>query len=63
MTVPQVIEARVPASLTAPTPEPVCDWSTNGGVEDCADARLDALRRANADKAAIRAAQKDGDHE
>lgn len=63
MTVPQVIESRVPASLTAPTPAPVCDWTTNGGVEDCADAALDALRRANTDKAAIRAAQEDGGHE
>lgn len=38
-----------------PTPEPVCAPETNGGLLGCALDYRDALRRANADKAAIKA--------
>lgn len=51
---PQTVYVTPPAVLMAETPEPACNATTNGGLLDCwADSRA-ALRKANADKAAMR---------
>ena len=55
MAVPQLVRVAPPAHLMEPTPEPVCAPVTNRDLMDCALDYRDALRRANADKAAIKA--------
>lgn len=44
-----------PALLMQATPEPQCNATTNGELLDCYFSARDALRAANADKAAMRA--------
>lgn len=52
----EIVRVTPPAYLTEPTPEPDCSQvTTNGDLFQCAQDRLDALRKANADKAAIKA--------
>lgn len=53
--VPQVLRVSPAPHLMEPTPEPVCAPDTNADLLDCALDYRDALRRANADKAAIKA--------
>lgn len=55
MAVPQLVRVAPPAHLMEPTPEPACSPATNADLLDCALDYRDALRRANADKAAIKA--------
>lgn len=44
-----------PAVLLEPTPEPDClPYETNGDLKQCSDDRLEALRKSNRDKAAIK---------
>lgn len=45
---------RPPAALLAPTPEPACDPAVNQDLADCYLNTRKALRRANADKAALK---------
>jgi len=56
--VPQVFHMSPAPHLMEPTPEPACSPATNADLLDCALDYRDALRRANADKAAIKAAIK-----
>jgi len=56
VTVPQVIRVTPPAFLMDATPEPFCDPATNSDLWECFTATRSALRKANADKAAIREA-------
>lgn len=56
VTEPTVIKITPPSHLMAPTPEPVCAATTNGALLDCYLSARDALRAANADKAAMRSA-------
>lgn len=53
---PTTIYLKPPAHLMGPTPEPVCAATTNGGLLGCYLSARDALRAANADKAAMRSA-------
>ncbi|MBU4192890.1 MAG: hypothetical protein KUA35_09065 [Pseudodesulfovibrio sp.] len=54
VTVTEVVRVVPPAHLMAPTPLPSCaSASTNGDLLQCAQERLEALQRANADKEAI----------
>ena len=55
MAVPQVLRVSPAPHLMEPTPEPSCAPDTNADLLDCALDYRDALRRANADKAAIKA--------
>lgn len=55
MAAPQVLRVSPAPHLMEPTPEPVCAPDTNADLLDCALDYRDALRRANADKAAIKA--------
>lgn len=56
MSVPQIVEHKVPEHLTRVTSVPGCDPESNGDLVRCVGDLRDALARANADKAAIRAA-------
>ena len=52
----EIVHIAPPAHLMVETPEPDCSNATdNGDLLQCAQDRLEALRRANADKAAIKA--------
>lgn len=53
---PEVIRPVPPALLLLPTPEPLCRNSaaTNGDLLRCYGEYQDALRAANADKAALK---------
>lgn len=52
--VPEVVHAPLPVHLLSPTTEPDCSQAvTNADLLTCAQARLDALRQANADKATV----------
>lgn len=53
--VPQVVHVSPAPHLMEPTPEPSCAPDTNADLLGCALDYRDALRRANADKAAIKA--------
>lgn len=48
-----MIRVVPPAALMKPTPEPACDPGTNGELLNCLWDTRAALKRANADKAAI----------
>jgi hypothetical protein len=64
VTVSKVVRIAPPAHLMEPTPEPDCSQATtNGDLVQCCQDRLEALRRANADKAAIKASVGGGDAE
>lgn len=56
VTEPEVIRPRPLALLMEPTPEPGCRSAaqTNGDLLRCLGDFLDALREANADKAALK---------
>lgn len=56
VTEPTTIYLKPPQHLMMPTPEPVCTATTNGVLLDCYLSARDALRAANADKAAMRSA-------
>ena len=56
VTEPTTIYIKPPQHLTLPTPEPVCAATTNGALLECYLSARDALRAANADKAAMRSA-------
>lgn len=56
VTEPTTIYLKTPAHLMGPTPEPVCAATTNGALLECYLSARDALRAANADKAAMRGA-------
>jgi len=55
VTEPEVIRLAPPARLVQPTPEPQCrnTAQTNGDLLRCYGEYQDALRAANADKAAL----------
>jgi len=53
--VPQVVHVSPAPHLMEPTQEPACAPATNGDLLNCVLDYRDALRRANADKAAIKA--------
>lgn len=57
VTEPEVIRVTPPARLQKPTPEPECrnTAKTNGDLLRCYGQYQDALRAANADKAALQA--------
>jgi hypothetical protein len=56
VTVTEIVRVVPPAHLMEPTPEPDCSNATdNAGLFQCAQDRLEALRRSNADKAATKA--------
>ena len=56
VTMTEIVRIAPPVQLMEPTPEPDCSNATdNGDLLQCAQDRLEALRRANADKAAIAA--------
>lgn len=56
VTEPEVIRLAPPAQLVQPTPEPQCrnTAKTNGDLLRCYGQYQDALRAANADKAALK---------
>ena len=51
---PELVHVAPPAVLVLPTVEPQCNATTNGELAGCFFDMRAALRRANADKAAMR---------
>ncbi len=51
---PEVVHIAPPAVLMMPTPEPQCNATVNGELAGCIFDMRAALRRAKADKAAMR---------